>query len=176
MGFNDEKFDFLLGEDTQSFGIEMYEPMGDNTTTGCNAVCVQSTFKFELYNDGVLVDDTVTYSPPDNQDAFFGFWSPKKFDEVRIREIVGTNDNEFFGRFYYQDSSCKPQTCNGNGVCDAGESCNCGDCTNGGADDKDKCGLTSTGGQMLCTKDIDGTTTNASDTEKWIAYTYPGAA
>ncbi len=33
-------------------------------------------------------------------------------------------------------------TCNNNNTCETGESCNCADCTNGGADDKDKCGLT----------------------------------
>jgi len=55
--------------------------------------------------------------------------------------------------------SCGTLTCNNNNVCDTGESCNCGDCTNGGADDKDRCGLTSTGAQMVCTKDKQNTTT-----------------
>lgn len=89
----------------------MYEPIGDVSITGCNAVCVQSTFKFLLYNDGVLVDDTITFSPPDNQDTFFGFWSPEKFDKIEVREIAGTNDNEFFGRIYYQDRSAGEQQC-----------------------------------------------------------------
>ncbi len=73
--------------------------------------------------------------------------------------------------------TCSTVTCNNNNTCEAGESCNCGDCTNGGADDKDKCGLTSTGAQMVCTKDAKNTTTStAVSTEKWVAYTYPGYA
>lgn len=55
--------------------------------------------------------------------------------------------------------SCGALTCNNNNICDTGESCNCGDCTNGGVDDKDRCGLTSTGTQMVCTKDKQNTTT-----------------
>lgn len=96
IGFNTEKFDLTFEKDIQAFGIEMYEPTGDISVSGCNAVCVQSTFKFLLYDDGVLVDDTITFSPPDNQDTFFGFWSPEKFDKIEVREIAGTNDNEFF--------------------------------------------------------------------------------
>lgn len=49
-------------------------------------------------------------------------------------------------------------TCNNNNTCEAGESCNCADCTNGGSDDVDKCGL-SNNVQMVCTKDINNTTT-----------------
>lgn len=56
-------------------------------------------------------------------------------------------------------SSCPGSvTCNNNNTCETGESCNCGDCTNGGADDKDRCDA-SNGSQMVCTKDIQNTTT-----------------
>lgn len=96
LSFNSEKFDILFDRDVNAFGIEMYEPMGDNTISGCNAVCVESTFRFELYKNGTLVDNTITFSPENNVDTFFGFSSPRSFDEVRVREITGTNDNEFF--------------------------------------------------------------------------------
>jgi len=48
--------------------------------------------------------------------------------------------------------------CNNNNTCEAGESCNCPDCTNGGTDDKDHCGL-SNSTQMVCKKDINNSTT-----------------
>ena len=54
--------------------------------------------------------------------------------------------------------ACGTVTCNNNATCDTGESCNCADCTNGGADDKDRCGLTSAGAQMVCTKDKENAT------------------
>ena len=54
--------------------------------------------------------------------------------------------------------ACTVTTCNNNNTCEAGESCNCADCTNGGGDDADKCGLTSTGAQMVCTKDKENAT------------------
>jgi len=90
MGFNSEKFDLLFQKDIHAFGIEIYEPMGDNTLSGCNSVCGESTFTFELYDNGVLVDNTIKFSPSNNQDTFFGFWSPHLFDEVRVRETTTT--------------------------------------------------------------------------------------
>lgn len=72
--------------------------------------------------------------------------------------------------------ACNTITCNNNNTCETGESCNCADCTNGGTDDKDKCGFASTGAQMVCTKDVKNTTTSTSPlptTEKWVAYTGP---
>lgn len=90
MGFNSEKFDLLFPNDIHAFGIEIYEPMGDNTISGCNSVCGESTFTFELYNNGTLVDNTIKYNPANNQDTFFGFSFPQAFDEVRVRETTTT--------------------------------------------------------------------------------------
>lgn len=143
LGFVTEKFDFLFQKDVQAFGIQMYEPMGDTTASGCGASCVESTFKFQLYRDGVLVDDTITFSPPNNQDAFFGFWSPLPFDEVRIREITGSDDDEFFGRIFYQDRSAGEPAIAGTDICAIGACCPAGsqwDC------DTNSCG----GGTLTC--------------------------
>lgn len=49
--------------------------------------------------------------------------------------------------------SCSAITCNKNNVCEVGESCNCSDCTDGDADNTDKCGLSAGGQQLFCTKD-----------------------
>lgn len=65
------------------------------------------------------------------------------------------------GKYYsVLDNTCKPAreltinpVCNKNSVCEPAESCNCTDCTNGGADDVDSCGM-SNGVQMMCTRDV----------------------
>ena len=66
--------------------------------------------------------------------------------------------------FCLSENTCKPAgqacsvtTCNNN-TCEIGESCNCGDCTNGGADDQDRCGGGASG-QLVCTRDRDNSTT-----------------
>lgn len=49
-------------------------------------------------------------------------------------------------------TECRPKpvaTCNGNGLCDANESCNCADCN----DKADHCSINGTGEQLICTKD-----------------------
>lgn len=63
--------------------------------------------------------------------------------------------------FCSAESICKPAgqpcsavTCDQDNVCEVGESCNCSDCTTGVlSNDKDQCGLSSTGEQLYCTKD-----------------------
>lgn len=42
--------------------------------------------------------------------------------------------------------------CNNDGVCSGDESCQCGDCVNGGGDDKDKCSIVG-GTQAMCSDD-----------------------
>ena len=49
-------------------------------------------------------------------------------------------------------TECRPKpvaTCNGNGLCDTNESCNCADCNN----KFDHCAINGTGEQLICTKD-----------------------
>lgn len=114
LSFFEEKFDFIFDKEINAFGIEMYEPIGDNTITGCNVApnsCIESEFTFELYRNGALVDNTIKFSPENNKDTFFGFSSPESFDEIRVRETKGNHDNEFFGRIYYQDRSAGAQQC-----------------------------------------------------------------
>lgn len=37
--------------------------------------------------------------------------------------------------------TCDTAVCNNDGTCSGEESCQCGDCVNGGSDDKDKCSI-----------------------------------
>lgn len=111
----------------------------------------------------------------------------KQWSSTANQCVAKAVDKCLEGQYYcHSELKCKPAgatcgtvTCNNNNVCDTNESCDCADCTNGGTDDKDKCGFASTGAQMVCTKDVKNTTTSTSPvptTEKWVAYTYPGYA
>lgn len=90
-----------------SFGLDFIEPTGSNppfsAANGCNvAVCIDSTFEFTLLSDGVELE-TLSFRPVDDaaQDevVFFGFISDASFNALRVRETVGSNDNEMFQNF-----------------------------------------------------------------------------
>lgn len=90
-----------------SFGLDFIEPTGPNppnsAANGCNvAVCVDSTFEFTLFANGVGIE-TLSFRPIDDaaQDevVFFGFISDTAFDAIQVREVVGSNDNEMFQNF-----------------------------------------------------------------------------
>ena len=91
-------------------------------------------------------------------------WAPIKPSNFTCVDNVVSTCSE--GQYFcLSENICKPAgqtcnitTCNNNATCEAGEPCNCADCTNGGGDDADKCGLTSTGAQMVCTKDKENAT------------------
>lgn len=88
-----------LGPST-AFGFWMHEPASSTgMLDGCNTVCVNSGFNISFWLGGTAVDD-LTFSLPDDQLFFAGLIFDEWFDEVRIREIVGSNDNEFFGEMY----------------------------------------------------------------------------
>ena len=83
-----------------AFGFYFHEPASSTgQLDGCNTICVDSTFDIEFYLGGLFVDSAI-FSPPDDRLFFGGFILDEVFDEVRFNEIVGTNDNEFFGEMY----------------------------------------------------------------------------
>ena len=79
-----------------AFGFYFHEPTGS-----CGGpVCMDSTFTIDFYLGGGFVD-SINFSPADDQLVFHGLAVvPGPFDEVRFTEIVGTNDNEFYGEMY----------------------------------------------------------------------------
>ena len=114
MSFNNEAFDLKFPNPIKAFGIDIYEM--HNTPAGymgCNTTCTESTFSFRLLKNGVEVSpaNNLTFAPANNTDQFFGFSTPFEFDEVQIREKVGSHDNERFGRIYYQDRSAGTERC-----------------------------------------------------------------
>lgn len=95
----DESFDIALDSGTYAFGLAIYEPTSSALVNGCNTTCTDSTFLITLFNgDTPLLAYTAT--PANDAFSFFGFWSSDPITKVTIRETVGSNDNEFFGRFY----------------------------------------------------------------------------
>ena len=83
-----------------AFGFYFHEPASSTgKLDGCNTTCVNSTFDIQFLLGGSLVD-SILFGPPDDELFFGGIILDELFDEVRFDEIVGTNDNEFFGEMY----------------------------------------------------------------------------
>lgn len=96
-----ESFDgnVAFGADRYAFGFGIYEST-DPSLAGCNTTCVDSTFEITLFNNGSAVVPSFLLAPVDNFSVFWGVHTDFAFDSVRIRELVGSNDNEIFGTFY----------------------------------------------------------------------------
>jgi len=102
-GFENLDISINTGKAT-AFGGYVHEPTGNTgKLDGCNAACVDSTFVTSFYRAGTLID-SVTWMPGNwGEGTGFGFGGvvlDQIFDEVRIREIEGGIDNEFFGEMY----------------------------------------------------------------------------
>ena len=83
-----------------AYGFYFHEPASSTgQLDGCNTACVDSTFSIEFYLGGALLD-SIEFRPPDDRLFFGGIILDELFDEVRFVEIVGSNDNEFFGEMY----------------------------------------------------------------------------
>ena len=100
-----ENLDLDFEEPVYAFGIEMVEhtnPTGNCTIGGCNAPCTQSTFRVQLFTEpgGAQVGPSRFFRPRDDVATFIGVASTAPFRHVEIRETVGTDDNEQFGRVY----------------------------------------------------------------------------
>jgi hypothetical protein len=95
-----DAFDAALAAPVYAAGFDMVEPARSTLAVdGCNLPCVDSTFTVTLRNGGAFVD-LFTFNAPDDVLAFVGVWSTSPFDRLEIRETTGTDDNEFWGRFY----------------------------------------------------------------------------
>lgn len=93
-------------------GIEVIEPT-------CGS-CVNSTFEVIVFGNAdvsslaaqaELHRETIDF--PDDEAAFIGFASDRRIARVAIREIVGTDDNEYFGHVHgsvHRPASVPPGT------------------------------------------------------------------
>lgn len=85
-----------------SLGFDFVEPnadiVGDTNRSGAGGV-FDSTFEVTLRNSGVFVG-SFTFNAPDDTAAFVGVWGDTPFNQASIRDITGTEDDEYFGQFY----------------------------------------------------------------------------
>ncbi len=83
-----------------AFGFYFHEPASSTAMLdGCNTACVDSQFRIDFLLGGALVD-SISFLPDDDRLFFGGIILDEVFDAVAFTEIVGTNDNEFFGEMY----------------------------------------------------------------------------
>ena len=94
-----EDLDVDFGSSVFSAGFDFVEPNEDSAGVGCNAPCFDSTFEVTL-KLGAAVVDMFSFNAPDNVLAFIGVWSDQAFDNLAIRDVTATIDNEYFGEFY----------------------------------------------------------------------------
>ena len=95
-GSGDESIDAVFAAPVFSAGFDFVEPEFDPNV---NSGFVDSTFEVTLRN-GVASVGSFTFNAPNDTAAFVGVWSDTAFDRLEIRENVGTDDNEFYGRFF----------------------------------------------------------------------------
>ena len=95
-----ENFDFISPGPLYSFGFDFHEPNVPSPVSPdtCNDTCFDSTFEVTLVRAGLAIN-SFSFNRPDASLEFVGVISRQAFDRVRIREIIGGIDNEFFGNF-----------------------------------------------------------------------------
>ncbi|HZF30652.1 MAG TPA: PEP-CTERM sorting domain-containing protein [Gammaproteobacteria bacterium] len=100
-----------------AFGFNIYEPINDalggfsarllcsiDNTFGC----AQSTYKIALQNGNVGVA-AFDFAPSDDNWGFWGVQSTVAFNVIRVSEITGGIENEYFSRFFYATSFMTPE-------------------------------------------------------------------
>ncbi|MEL7462845.1 MAG: hypothetical protein AAFN79_02185 [Pseudomonadota bacterium] len=93
-----ENFNVGFDDPVFGFGFDILEPVSASI---CNTiVCAASIFSVSLFSGSDQVGSAMfTPTRSDTEAAFFGIQSTFGFDAVQVREMLGTNDNEFFGNF-----------------------------------------------------------------------------
>ena len=85
-----------------AFGFDFAEPtVATVQYAPCSQACpcANSMFRVTLSRLGVTVG-TFDFSRPDDTAAFVGMWNAAPFDRAEVREMGGTCDDEYFGRFW----------------------------------------------------------------------------
>lgn len=84
-----------------SAGFDFAEPSFGRSGSefGCNTVCVDSLFEVTVLASGVSIG-SFQFNITDDIAGFVGVWSDVGFDSLQVRELVGTDDNEYYGGFY----------------------------------------------------------------------------
>ena len=91
-----EDLDVIFDAPVFAAGFDFVEPEHDPNIF---APFVDSTFVVTLKHGGVPVG-AFTFNAPNDTAMFLGVWSDASFDRMEIREVLGSEDDEFFGQFY----------------------------------------------------------------------------
>lgn len=109
-GSYNEGVDFGFAAPMAAAGFFFHEPtLSSGAIDGCNTTCVNSTFRITLLNAGGTAVGSFDWNPPKNTAAFWGVSSPQPFVKMQVREIVGSDDNEFYGQIYAAPAAAVPE-------------------------------------------------------------------
>lgn len=99
-GSADDSIDISFVSAVYAAGFDFSEPsLGGAVQNGCYLPCVDSTFEVTLENGNTTVG-SFQFNVVDDTAAFVGVWSSLPFTSLEVREIVGRDDNEYYGRVY----------------------------------------------------------------------------
>ncbi len=102
-----ESFDVTTAALFYGLSFVIQESTSTGLQDGCNTTCVESTFSIELLR-GATSLGSFTVEPVNDALTFVGLTDAGGFDAVRVRETVGTDDNEIFGEFQFAAAAPVP--------------------------------------------------------------------
>lgn len=105
-GFVNDGVDTDFAGAVDAAGFEFYEPV-DPSFFGCNTACVNSTYVVRVMNGSTVLEE-VSLTHARGTAQFFGISSTVAFTGLRIRETVGTDDNEYYGQFFTHTAATPP--------------------------------------------------------------------
>jgi hypothetical protein len=88
-----------------AIGFLFLEPGESASGQGCQAPCHDTTFQVTLLSGDTAVG-SFEFNRPEDRPAFVGVSADEPFDRIEIRDLTGTIDNEYFGRFYTEGAGC----------------------------------------------------------------------
>ncbi|WP_281559832.1 hypothetical protein [Thalassomonas sp. RHCl1] len=91
-----ENYNLNIDGGAYAFGFDAYEPTGRSMRDGCNSTCFDTTFELTIFN-GATELGKISFNLHDDVLDFVGISSDILFNRIEIRDITGTDDNEFFG-------------------------------------------------------------------------------
>lgn len=96
-----ENFNIDISGSVFSMGFDFVEPTSNFSGGGGfngSGSFIHSEFAVTLFSGAASIG-SFNFMRPFNSLEFVGFWSTTAFDRIEVREIVGSNGNEFFNAF-----------------------------------------------------------------------------
>jgi hypothetical protein len=116
-GGSNDSINLTVSNPVFSLGFDFVEPENDPNV---NATFIDSTFTVTIKNGTTLLHSFV-FNAPNDTAAFIGIWGGSLFDRVEVRETIGGDENEFYGRVYTGTVPVLPGDYNDDGTVDAAD-------------------------------------------------------